>query len=339
LLFKMAEIAENRLGTHPEATELYRRAVQLDPTSSTALRALGRKLREQSRWEELIEVLLRDLKNHTDRAERAAIHLRVGEVYEYRLARPDAAIESYDKSLAEDENQLLALTGRIRLRSARAEHAKLGEDLARAVDLAMDPAHRIALLMQLGEVLRDHQRDLRRAIACFEEVRTVDPAHHGALLALESLYRKTNQWQELATVLATSARVLSDASSRTAALRELARLAGRAESAMSPLRAYQEVLVLSPNDLEALGALELLALEQRETALLALVDQRISGFVRDRALRASHLTRLGESLERSDPESALPLYRNALEIDPENLASARGISRLAFHNTEYVVLL
>ncbi len=112
LLFKMAEIAENRLGTHAEATELYRRAVTLDPTSSTAHRALARKLREQSRWEELIEVLLRDLKNHSVREERAVIHLRVGEVYEYRLARPEAALESYDKALAEDETQLLALTGR-----------------------------------------------------------------------------------------------------------------------------------------------------------------------------------------------------------------------------------
>ncbi len=339
LLFKMAEIAENRLGTHPEATDLYRRAVELDPTSTTALRALGRKLREQGRWEELIEVLLRDLKNHTEPAERAAVHLRVGEVYEYRLGRPEAAIEAYDKALTEDENQLLALTGRIRLRAARAEHGKLGEDLARAVDLAMDPDHRIALLMQLGEVLRDHSRDLRRAIACFEEVRTVDPNHHGALLALESLYRKTNQWQELAGVLSTSARVLADADSRTAALRELARLGSRVEGVMSPLRAYQEVLTMAPHDLEALGALEMLALEQRETALLSLVDQRIARSVRNRALRASHLTRLGETLERSDPQGALPLFRNALELDPENLASARGLSRLAVHNNEYEILI
>ncbi|MFT3921504.1 MAG: tetratricopeptide repeat protein [Myxococcales bacterium] len=339
LLFKMAELAENRLGSHQEATELYRRAVTLDPTSSTALRALARKLREHSRWEELIEVLLRDLKNHATREERATIHLRVGEVYEYRLLKPEAAIDSYDKALQEDENQLLALTGRIRLRSARGEHSKLGEDLARAVDLASDPAHRIALLMQLGEVLRDHQRDLRRAIACFEEVRTIEASHHGALLALESLYRKTNQWQELAGVLATSARVLTDPNSRTAALRELARLGGRAEGTFTPLRAYQEILVLSPHDLEALGALELLALEQREASLLSLVDQRIANVSRDRALRASHLTRLGESLEASDPESALPLYRNALDIDPENLAAARGLSRLALHNNEYEVLL
>jgi len=339
LLFKMAEIAENRLGSHQEATELYRRAVALDPSSSTALRALARKLREHSRWEELVEVLLRDLKNHAKCEERAAVHLRVGEVYEYRLVRPEAAIEAYDKALQEDENQLLALTGRIRLRSARNEHGKLAEDLARAVDLATDPAHRIALLMQLGEVLRDHQRDLRRAIACFEEVRTLEPAHHGALLALESLYRKTNQWQELSGVLATSARVLTDVHSRTAALRELARLGGRAEGVLTPLRAYQEILVLAPHDLEALGALELLALEQREGSLLSLVDQRIAGFTRDRALRASHLTRLGESLEAGDPEAALPLYRSALEIDPDNLAAARGLSRLALHNNEYDVLL
>jgi tetratricopeptide (TPR) repeat protein len=337
LLFKMAEIAENRLGRHPEATELYRRAVTLDPTSSTALRALGRKLREQNRWEELIEVLLRDLKNHATRSERAAIHFRVGEVYEFRLSRSDAALEAYDRALHEDDTQLLALEARIRLHAARSEHAKLADDLARAVELAKEPVRRMALLMQLGEVLRDHQRDLRRAIACFEEVRSLDGSHHGALLALESLYRKTNQWTELAGVLTSEARIRTDVDSRTAALREIARLGGRAEG-VTPQGAYQEILLLEPNDLEALGALEVLAIERREQTLLRLVDQRIAQSTRDRALRASHLTRLGETLEGSDPESALPLYLNALEIDPENLASSRGLSRLAVHGNEYEVL-
>ncbi len=339
LLFKMAEIAENRLGRHPEATELYRRAVTLDPTSSTALRALGRKLREQSRWEELIEVLLRDVKNHAECVERAAIHFRVGEVYEYRLQRIDAALEAYDKALNEDESQLLALEARLRLRASRGEHNKLCEDLGRALELAKAPSRRIALLMQLGEVLRDQLRDVRRAIACFEEVRALDPSHRGALLALEALYRKTHQWNELSEVLTTSAHILSHIDSKTAALRELARLGSRADASVSRLAAYLEVIDLAPNDLEALGALELIALESRDAALLGQVNQQLANTSRDRALRASHLTRLAELTEQANPDGALVLYRSALEFDPDNLAASRGLSRLAVHSNAYDVLV
>lgn len=339
LLFKMAEIAENRLGRHPEATELYRRAVTLDPSSSTALRALGRKLREQSRWEELIEVLQRDVRNHAEPEERAAIYFRVGEVFEYRLNRVESALEAYDKALNEDETQLLGLEARVRLRASRGEHGKLCEDLGRALELAHDPARRIALLMQLGETLRDHQRDVRRAVACFEEVRALDRSHHGALLALESLYRKTHQWPELSEVLTTSAHVLNHVDSKTAALRELARVGARTESPATRLTAYQEILALSPQDMEALCALELIALESRDTELLRFVDESVSRTSRDRALRASHLTRLGELLEKDAPERSLVLFRNALECDSDNLAAARGLSRLAVYSNVYEILV
>jgi tetratricopeptide (TPR) repeat protein len=198
------------------------------------------------------------------------------------------------------------------------------------VERAEDPARRVAALMQHGELLRDHMRDLRRAVACFEEVLTIDAAHHGALLALEALYRKTNQWTELSSVLAAESRYFVDTEARTSALRELARLAQRNEADHETVRAsYEASLSLAPNDTEALTALEALALTDDDPELLLSVDARIVDGTSDRALRAAHLTRMAELCEHDDSTRALALYRNALDLDPENLSATRGLSRLS----------
>jgi tetratricopeptide (TPR) repeat protein len=339
LLLKMGELTEQKLGRPSEATELYRRAAQLDPASSTAQRAYARKLREQGKWDELIDVLSRELKSATDPKERASAYFRLGEVYEFRLERPDSALDCYEKALLEDRNHRAAHEAEVRLRAARGDYAKLTEDLSREVEHAEDPARRIASLMQLGELLRDHMRDLRRAVACFEEVLTIDPAHHGALLALEALYRKTNQWTELSSVLAAESRYFADVEARTTALRELARLGQRNEADHETTRAsYEAILSLAPTDMDALTSLETLALSDDDPELLMSVDARVIDGATDRALKAAHLTRLAELCEGDDPTRALALYRAALENDPENLSATRGLSRLAERTEDAEVL-
>ncbi len=74
--------------------------------------------------------------------------------------------------------------------------------------------------------------------------------------------------------------------------------------------------MLSPHDLEALGALGdpgARATRNRPAESGRSTHRRLHARPRP---RASHLTRLGESLEKGDPDSALPLFRSALDIDP-----------------------
>jgi tetratricopeptide (TPR) repeat protein len=63
--------------------------------------------------------------------------------------------------------------------------------------------------------------------------------------------------------------------------------------------------------------------------LLAHVDAKQAALAEDPEVKALHLTRLAEALERSGDSSALDVWRSAIAADPESLSAARGITRLA----------
>jgi len=339
LLLKVGELTEHRLGRHGDATELYRRAVALDPSSSSARHAYTRKLREQGKWDDLLDVLAKEAKTATTPVQRAASYFHAAEVLEYRLGRNDAALDAYEKVLAELPDHRPAREAQLRLRSLRGDHAKLVEELMREAAHPRDHAHHVGVLLRAGEVLRDQLRDLRRAISCFEDVLGVEPSHHGALIALDALYRKTGQWTELGSVLAAQSRYFSDMDTRATALRELVRVELRGEVDRDTLRgSYESILLLVPDDADALAGLETLALGDGDPALLLSVDERVAEATPNRSVRAAHLTRVAELVEADDPARALEVYRAALESEPENLAATRGLSRLAERTEDPEVL-
>jgi tetratricopeptide (TPR) repeat protein len=208
---------------------------------------------------------------------------------------------------------------------------RLAEGLAREAAAAKDPVMAVAALLREGEIHRDELHDAQRAIKCFEAVLERDPAHLGALLALEPLYASLGSWEALARVYSTESRVLSDVGARVAALRELGRLqetkgVGSTEQLK---QTYFSILQLVPTDAGTLLQLERMALIAGDRQLLAHVDAKLGAVIEEPILAAAHHTRLAEALEAAGDASALDVYRAALGRDPENLAATRGFTRLA----------
>jgi tetratricopeptide (TPR) repeat protein len=331
LLLKMGELCEERIGRDDEALAHYRRAVDIEPASGPALRALARKHRERGEWAPLVKVLEAELSGLGDPSRRALATYRIGEVYEERLGQNERAISMYEQALKIAPEYRPAVDALTRLRAESKSWAKLVDELARETATAKDPVLAITALVREGEVWADQLREPRRAIACFEAVLEREPSHLAALLALEPLYRKAGAWDALGRTYATEARVLTDPGARTMALRELARLQEtRALGTLEELCAtYEAVLQLSPGDPCALSTLERIALEGSDARLLTLVDARLAAASDDSAAVAAHQTRMAESLEALGDPGALGAYRAALALDPESLGATRGLSRIA----------
>ena len=331
LLYKMGELSEERIGRDEDAINFYRRAIDADPFHQPALHALGRKLAERGQWAELVKLIELELSGLKDPAERARAAFHLGEVYENRLAQPERALTAYEQALLAVPEFRPAADGRSRLLTLAKEFRRLGEDLAREVASAKDPAIAMVALFRQGELYRDELGDTRRAIDAFEAVLSRDPSHLGALLALEPLYTEVGAWEPLARVYATEARVLADPGARVAALKELARLEEiRGVGKPEELRAaYIAVLQLSPSDPGALYALERIALGSGDVQLLTHVDAKLGATLSSPALAAVHQTRLAEALEALGDPSALDTFRAALGRDRDNLAAALGVTRMA----------
>lgn len=332
LLFKMAELAEQRLGQEPEALELCRRAVAADPGNHAAARALEHKLAERASWAELTDLLASELSLVDGPEARARLHLRIGEIQESRLGALPAALQAYEQALAADPGLVIARDGKIRILTQEKDHPALVQVLEKGALGELDSRLAIAALLRAGELRRDELGQPIKATQDFEEVLKRDPTQLEALLALEALYAEQGNASALAAVYATEAKVLTDPMARAAALRELGRLhaSGKVESDDRGKQTFSSLLELLPSDLGALQELERLALQQDDVELLGHVEAKlVAAPSADPASLASHETRLGELLEALQDPAALSLYRAALKHEPEAFGAARGLSRLA----------
>jgi tetratricopeptide (TPR) repeat protein len=266
-----------------------------------------------------------------DEDSRVKVAFRIAEVYENLLGAPEKALAAYEQALLAVPDFRPALDGRTRLLAQARDFKRLAEGLAREAATSRDPLLSITALLREAEVHRDELGDPARAIKCFEAVLERDPAHLGALLALEPLYASVGNWEALARVYAMESRLLTDVGARVAVLRELARISEHklASPADELKQTYFAILQLVPTDIGTLSALERLALASGDTQLLAHVDAKLGAVIEEPALAAAYHTRLAEHLEAAGDPSALDVYRAALGRDPDSLAATRGFSRLA----------
>lgn len=331
LLEKMAELCEERVGRDDEAIAHYRCAVDIDPTYQPTLRALGRRLRERQRWPELVEVLEREFACVENAQDRARCSYRLGEVYEERLGEPDKALQAYKQAVNLMPNYRPATDALARLLAERQEWKTLVDDLQREAETTPDAALAISALMRQGELWTGELHEHERAVDCYQRVLILQPDHLGALLALESLFRRLGNWQGLASVCRQQTTVFRDTGARVAAWRELVRLhRWHGIGTAADLRqTYEEILELAPDDIEALEALEKMAFDADDRDSLVRLSGMLAGQATEPAELAAHRLRLAENLEARDDHRALEVYRSALHCAPESMAATRGFSRMA----------
>lgn len=332
LLHRMGRLCEESLGNVEEALELYRRAVEAHAGHSAAVHDYERLLGAAGRHKELVQALEKELESAEADDAKARTALRIAEVYEAHLDRADKALAAYGTALEAQPGLRAALDGRARLLARTGQFEALAADLEQEAEASADAAMRVTARLRAGDVCRDDLKDPARAARNFEAVLRDVPSHVGALLALEGLYADLGRSDDLRRVLQVQAETLSDPASQVAALRELVRLDEAA--GQSTWAECHAILVRAPLDRRALEVAERAALrgEQPEgmepSQALAEVDAQLGNLAQP-AVAAAHDTRLGEYFEPLNPVRALERYRVALERDPENIAAARGVSRVA----------
>ena len=331
LLYKMGELAEERIGRTDDAIKFYRDAAAADPTHLAAIGALVRLLSDRKEWKEVVRLLELELAAVDDKPLRARAAFRIGEVYEHRVLDRAKALEAYERALADEPGFRPALEGRGRLLERAKEYRVLVDSLDLEARASRDPATTIALRLRSAEVFRDYLAMPERAVEAYEAVLSQDPDHLGALLALEPLYAELGRTAQLSQCLDAQARILQNGFARVAVLRELARLEElKMDAAPSGVaEKYLAITRVAPTDAAALRALARIAVSQKNWQLLAQIDAKLGAIAADASDAAAYHTELAEELEISNDPSALDTYRAALARDPENIGAARGFARLA----------
>ncbi|MBK9070666.1 MAG: tetratricopeptide repeat protein [Myxococcales bacterium] len=347
---KLAETRDLRLGQAASAIEVYRDMLDVDPGNTAARAALERKLDDKEHrgvaaavlepiyeqtadWAQLVLVQEIKVAAEADPSTRAALLLRIGELYRLRLGNAEKAADAYGRCLEQEpgnevaQQELESLADL--LDGGWESYAALLEKSLKSDELDAVQTHQMAL--KLGEAYLHRLGKIDRAVEAYQRALTVEPDDERALAALESIFASQERYPELLDVYRRKADIVATDAERLDVLFKIAeiqdQMLGQRDEAIA---AYGEVLAQDADNLVALRALDRLFegggrwqdLGDNLTRQLTIVEddaQRVPLLVRLAHVRE---TRLGEQA------AAVETYRQALDTDAGNVEAIMALQRL-----------
>jgi golgin subfamily B member 1 len=259
ILNRVAGIYESEIGDQESAFYVLQAAFKRDYAHDVTANELERLATATNRWQELLDEYTNRVNEleREDRGSAADLWVKIGRWYAEHLSHLEYAIHSVQQALRIDPAHTGALGGMAELQRKRGSWGELIETLQRHAAVEPAPEKKTELYIQLAELLERQMQDFGGAIHAYQQALNYDSASRPALIALDRLYRRTEQWEPLIGVLTRRAELETDEQNIVKFRTEIGQLwdlrlydAGRA------ITAYQSVLDVDPSNLVALQALE-----------------------------------------------------------------------------------
>lgn len=377
LQLEIARYADQLEGDSAAVLVAFRGALELDPANTTALLGLERLCRRDGRWEELAEAMRRaprtqrnvhtlgealeklerwsdlgevrrvELELLEDAREAAKVARGLAALYEDRLGDGEAAGRFYRRATELDPTERASHNALTKHLESRGKWGELAEAIEREL-LALstaEPAHRIELLMRLGEIRREKLDRAVEAAHAFEGVLQIDPAHMPALVALTDLYTRLSREPELLRILEATAAATVDKTARADVWQRVGELRDRRNEVDQAIAALRNAFELSPSNRALFTALERLCYKrERWLDAMHLYDAAIA-LVETRAARAY---RLGDLYARrgqiqlqylGQPGEAAASYLRVIELDPDNDTAVKFLESIFSQQSDWVGLI
>ncbi len=331
-----------RAGELESAEQVYADVLERDPSNRVAQSSLEELRRRMGKYDELIETWLM-LTEHTENsADKAYLMAKIGALYDQQLQDSAQALVAYTQAYCENPQEkeyaqaLEKLAGK-----DQASWLEVLESCAETARAELAPEDRVTLLVRMGHWYVDHLNRLDLALECFRNVLGADAANEGALDGLSLIYKKTQQWQELAK--------LSLHRADAAPTPELARklrveaaeiLDRRLGDTAQALQILERIIDEDPTHSAANEALAVLYQRTGDHAAHVQVLKRQAEAMRG-GERLSLLCKIAEAYEDDigSPPEAMSLYRSVVAEDPLNLGALKGLDRVYSQLGQYDQLL
>jgi golgin subfamily B member 1 len=259
ILNRVARIYESKIGDQEAAFYVLQAAFKRDYTHDQTAHELERLAEATNRWQELLDEYTNRVNEleAEDRSSAADLWVKIGRWYAEHLSHLEYAIHSVQQALRIDPSHTGALGGMAELQRKRGSWSELIETLQRHAAVEQAPEKKTDLYIQLAELLERQMQDLGGAIHAYQQALVYDPASRNALVALDRLYRRTEQWEPLIDVLAKRAALDTDDGNVVKLRLEIGQIWDlRIYDAGQAITAYQAVIHTDPINLTALRALE-----------------------------------------------------------------------------------
>ncbi|MCB9538207.1 MAG: hypothetical protein H6704_18275 [Myxococcales bacterium] len=276
------------LGDEAGAARVWAALLADDPADDLALAGLEVAYAARGDWPALADILARRLSLAGESERRRHLTLRLADLQANHLGAPDLAVEGYRAVLERRPDDREALEGLSAIFERQQAWGPLFDVLARRVQL--DPFGRIARQKRLARLAEGPLERPAVAIERWRAVLDARPDDGDALIGLDRLLTRTQDWEGLAEVLALRAAVQADEAPDLHRRRALL-LQGPLADPAEARRAWEAVRALVPDDRDALEALAALYDPAQAPAALADVQRALLGALPPEGSRAAGLRR------------------------------------------------
>jgi golgin subfamily B member 1 len=328
---RLARLMEQAFGQRAEAREQLREILEMDPRNREALDELERLLEAEERWDDLLEVLERRVGDAEGDAEAVEVLRRLAALHGDRRGDAAKAVETHERVLERDGNDLIALRALVALHEAADASERQAEVLERLLDL-LEPAEAVNVALDLARLAEEKLADVARTEAALQRARGLDPADGSIREQLKAHYEKHGEHAKLAEMLAEEEPDAPDTPARVALLQRIAdiydkQLADPASAASYLERASQ----LVPDDRGVLLPLcDLYIAAGRQSDAIPVLEKIVESYGNRRAKEvATYHHRLGKAYESmGETPKALEHYDAAFKIDLTNVEILRDLGKL-----------
>lgn len=275
----------------------------------------------------------------------------LGQLYSEQLHRIEDAEEAYRRVLERDETHEGAARALEEIYRAGERFRELRALLERRKDLAVEPSERKDLLFQICDLDEGVLEDEEAAARDYAEILEIEPSNARGFKALERLHTAAERWRDLDELLARAVpHVDSDKERAQLRYRRGELHATRLDDPDGACELLEEALSEQPKHKGARRALESLmthtGLRQRIARTLEPLFEADGDFAKlvgvlrvqrealpeerspEAAALLSRIALLSEE-KLNKPDDALAAYREALRLDPADVANRSNVERIA----------
>ena len=346
LLHRAAELSEKQAADVEGAIDAYER-ILAEAEHEAAYEGLERLYTSGAHWSELASLLERRLEHRV--GDPVSVHYRLGRVYERELSDVSRSVDEYRAALEANGDHQPTIERLSELMTQEDTSAVAAEILEPVFTRRMDWPRVIAalearllaegdldsrrtLLRRMGTIYEDYLEDLAGALEVYARLFREDPTDQDVWDTLARLARNQDAHDRLAEVYdeALSAVGVDDPVTVALAFQTGVLFDERVGDADKAAAYYQRVLSFDPVHEKAFLALEALyRRNDRHEPLFDLYRRQVD--VADADAERVDLLHKAAAVRRgplADPEAAIDLYREILEIDPIDATATRALEEL-----------
>ena len=278
----------------------------------------------------LVEKVLGEPGEDLDRMLQRDLNMRAARWYADHLGDAEAAEARYRGAIAADQDTQEAHARLVELLRVPGREKPLVAALVQWAEIDFDERAKIERLADAAALAESALGEPALAIRCYEKIMEVDGVHAAALDQLIRLEDDAGNSERVAELLATRIDAEMDPDARLTLRKQLAAAFAKLDRTSEAIAAWQGALGEVPEDLDAIGALEVLyEKDERWGELEDLINRRlgIASSPAESIAARVRLARLAESrFGRRD--DAITQLREILVEDPGNEEALDELERL-----------